>query len=139
MTNRSIPKTLPILLLVYVAASLIHFIHNAEFLADYPNLPTSWTRSGVYLAWIVMTLVGAAGWTLVSRGYQLTGLLFLSVYAILGLDSLGHYVLAPLSNHTVVMNSTILLEVTAAALVLIEVLRQILQQVLSRDSSSNNA
>ena len=139
MADRSIPKTLPILLLVYVVASLIHFIHNAEFLADYPNLPTSWTRSGVYLAWIVMTLVGAAGWTLVCRGYQRTGLLVLSVYAALGLDSLGHYAVAPLSNHTAVMNSTILLEVTAAALVSIEVLRQILRQVLSRDSSQNNA
>ena len=139
MVNRSISKTLPIFLLVYGAASLIHFVHNAEFLADYPNLPASWTRSGVYFAWIGLTGLGAGGWVLVSRGYQLAGLLLLAVYAALGLDSLGHYVVAPLSNHTVVMNSTILLEVAAAALVFMEVLRQVATRVLSRESFHNDA
>jgi hypothetical protein len=126
-------KILPTLLLVYLAASLIHFIHNAEFLADYPNLPTSWTRFGVYSAWIVMTIIGVGGWIMKSRRYQLAGLLLLAMYAALGLDSLAHYVVAPLSNHTAVMNLTMLLEVTAAALVFIEVVRQIVQQVQSKN------
>ena len=38
-------KALPFLLLIYAAASLAHFIHNAEFLTDYPGMPASWTRS----------------------------------------------------------------------------------------------
>lgn len=91
MAKRSMPTLLPILLLIYLAASLIHFIHNAEFLAEYPNLPTSRTRSGVYFAWITMMIVGVGGWTLVSRGYQQIGLLLLAVYAALGLGSLAHY------------------------------------------------
>ncbi|MEM1251958.1 MAG: hypothetical protein AAGI69_05955 [Cyanobacteria bacterium P01_H01_bin.21] len=132
MLSRLTPKLLPILLLVYMTASLIHFVHNAEFLAEYPNLPTAWTRSGVYLAWIGMTVVGLAGWTLLSLGYRLFGLLLLAVYAGLGLDSLGHYVVAPFSAHTEIMNSTILLEVIAAALVLMTVLQQFKQQVLSQ-------
>jgi hypothetical protein len=129
---RPVHKTLFTLLLIYGAASLIHFIHNAEFLADYPNLPASWSRAGVYLAWISQTVVGLGGWIFLVRGYQRTGLLFLAVYAALGLDSLGHYVLAPMSNHTVTMNSTILLEVTAAALVLIEVVKQMVRRMSRR-------
>jgi len=100
---------------------------------EYPNMPSSWTRAGVYIAWIVLTAVGVTGWILVIRGYQLAGLLFLAVYAALGLDSLGHYVLAPLSDHSAAMNSTILLEVTAASLVLIEVMKQIAQRILQRN------
>jgi hypothetical protein len=116
---------LPSLLVIYGAASLVHFIHNAEFLAAYPNLPSSWLREDVYLAWVAMTAVGVVGWLLMSRGLVLAGLLILVVYAGLGLDSLGHYALAPLSAHTFAMNSTILAEVTAAGLVLVEVARQI--------------
>ena len=132
MLSRLTPKPLPILLLVYMTASLIHFVHNAEFLAEYPNLPTTWTHSGVYLAWVGMTVVGLAGWTLRSLGYRLLGLLLLAVYAVLGLDSLGHYVVAPFSAHTEIMNLTILLEVTAAALVLLAILQQFKEQVLSQ-------
>lgn len=131
MLNKSMSERLPRLILVYVAASLIHFVHNAEFLADYPNLPLSWTRSGVYGGWLLMTMVGMGGWILISRGYQ-AGLLLLGVYAVLGWDSLAHYFVAPFSEHTVGMNLTILLEVTAASLVFVEVLRQLIRQVKLR-------
>ena len=72
------------LLLLYAAASLVHCAHDAEFVRDYPNLPASWTRAGVYGAWV-----------------------------------------APMARHTGMMNATILSEVTAAALVLVEALRQL--------------
>ena len=117
-------RVLLILLLVYGGASLIHFIHNAEFLQHYPGLPASWSRFGVYLAWGVMTAVGIAGSMLYFRGWRRIGLAILAVYAALGLDSLGHYFVAPLSAHSTAMNSTILLEVGAAALVLCEVVRR---------------
>jgi drug/metabolite transporter (DMT)-like permease len=117
-------RGLLILLLTYCGASLIHFIHNAEFLSHYPGLPASWSSFGVYLAWVVMTVIGAMGSVLYFRGYRRVGLAILAVYAALGLDSLGHYVLAPLSSHTTAMNSTILMEVGAAALVLCEVVRR---------------
>ena len=120
---------LPTLLAIYGVASLVHFTHNAEFLVDYPNLPRSWSPAHVYLAWTGMTIVGVAGWLLLSRGLALLGLFTLAVYAILGLDSLGHYVLAPLSAHSTGMNATILAEVTAAGCVLFEVIRQIARRV----------
>jgi hypothetical protein len=114
---------------IYGVASLVHFWHNAEFIAEYPNLPASWSGVHVYVAWIVMTLIGVIGWLAVSRGFVLAGLLVLAAYAALGLDSLGHYVLAPLSAHTFAMNSTILVEVTAAGLVLVEIARQLARRV----------
>jgi uncharacterized membrane protein len=118
-------RTLFALALVYAVASLVHFTHNAEFIADYPSMPATWSRGGVYLAWVALTALGAAGLLLVARGSRVAGLLVVAAYAVLGLDSLGHYVLAPLSAHTLAMNSTILIEVTAAALVLVEVARQL--------------
>jgi len=117
-------SALATLLLVFGAASLVHFVHNAEFIADYPNLPSTWSRADVYLAWLGMTAIGLVGWLLTRRGWRKTGFALLAVYAAIGLESLGHYVLAPLSAHTLAMNATILLEVTAAALVLVEVARQ---------------
>ena len=114
---------LVVLLLAYAVASLVHFTHNAEYLPDYPGLPRTWTREGVYFAWLAMTAIGFAGWLLLARGAVLAGLSALAVYAALGLDSLGHYVVAPASAHSLAMNSTILLEVTAAALVMVEVVR----------------
>jgi hypothetical protein len=132
-------RILATLLVIYGAASLVHFIHNAEFLADYPNLPGSWSRAHVYLAWIGMTLVGLIGWVLVSRGLVSTGLCGLAVYAALGLDSLGHYLLAPLSGHTASMNATILGEVTAAGCVLFEVGRQISRRVMASVFTTNKA
>ena len=119
-------KALPLLLLAYGAASLVHFIHNAEFLAEYPGLPATWTRAGVYGAGLGMTALGIAGWALFTRGVAVAGLLALAVYAMLGMDSLGHYVVAPLTHHSAAMNATILLEVGAAALVLVEVARLLL-------------
>lgn len=129
-------KHLPLLalLLAYGLASLVHFVHNAEFLRDYPGLPQTWTRAGVYAAWLAMTAIGILGWLLLTRGRALAGLATLVVYAALGLDSLGHYVVAPLTAHSLGMNSTILLEVAAAALVLAEVTRLIARRLRGRDA-----
>ncbi len=116
-------RSLNALLLLYASASLVHFIHNAQFLSAYPGLPTSWTRLSVYLAWVVMTSVGALGWVLLRRRHEWTGLVLLAAYAALGFDSLGHYVVASFTAHTLMMNATILVEVATAALVMIEVVK----------------
>ena len=127
------------MLLTYGVASLVHFVHNAEFLADYPNMPVSWTRADVYFAWLGLTGVGVLGGLLVARGFQLTGLLVVAMYAAFGLDSLGHYVLAPMSAHTAAMNATILLDVTAAFLLLIEAVKLIAWRALRRGSREYDA
>jgi hypothetical protein len=97
-------------LLTYGMASLLHHVHNATFLDEYPNMPAWLTPAGVYAAWFAVTLVGLIGYFLVRRGYRLAGLAALAIYGALGLDGLGHYRLAPLSAHTLTMNLTIWLE-----------------------------
>lgn len=130
-----VQKTLLVLLIFYGIASLIHFIHNAEYLSAYPNLPVSWTRNGVYLVWVGMTLIGLTGWFMLRLGFRRTGFLILLVYAVCGFDSLAHYVVAPMSAHTAAMNITILLEVGAAAMLFFETIRLLIQPAVPKASS----
>jgi hypothetical protein len=95
---------------VYFAASLIHFAHNAEYIAFYPNMPAWLTREQVYLVWLAITGVGVAGIALWRFGWQVAGALCLAAYGAMGLDGLGHYSLALCSEHTLAMNLTIWFE-----------------------------
>lgn len=125
-----------VFLLLYAAASLTHFAHNAEFLGDYPNMPAWLSPALVYGAWLGVTAVGVVGFFLIRRGYQLTGLAVLGVYGVLGLDSLTHYMLAPLSAHTFTMNLTIWLDVASAVLLLAAVVGLAWKRLRMTPSSS---
>jgi hypothetical protein len=114
-----IPGYLLTLLVIYCAASLVHFVHNAEFVSAYPNLPPWLTRSKVYLAWLAITAVGAVGIVFLKAGLRLPGLLLIAGYAALGFAGLDHYWVAPLSAHTLAMNATIGFEVAAAAALMV--------------------
>lgn len=124
-----------ILLLAYGAASLFHYIHNAEFLNEYPNMPAWLSRAQVYTAWLGVTAIGSLGYFLVRWRYQLPGLVVLAVYGLLGLDGLGHYAVAPVSAHTLTMNLTIWLEAATAVLLLTVVASFMLR--LSREHHEN--
>jgi hypothetical protein len=113
-----VEKLLPALLLLYAAASLVHYTHNAEFLRDYPNMPSGLSRAQVYIAWIAVTAIGACGYALWRRGRSVLGLSVMAGYAALGFDGLVHYVLAPFRDHSVTMHLIIGLEVVAAAMLL---------------------
>jgi hypothetical protein len=129
MVSRTAPNTdatlLP-LMLVYGAASLLHFIHNAVYLRDYPNLPAWLTSGGVIAAWLVVAAVGVLGYWLYSRDSRVAGSITIAAYAVLGFGGLDHYTVAPVSAHTVTMNLTILLEVATAAVLLVFVARSAL-------------
>ena len=111
------------LMLVYGAASLLHHMHNAVYLRDYPHLPAWLTSAGVVAAWLVVAATGVLGYLLYSRISRVAGLITISAYAVLGFAGLDHYTVAPMSAHTVAMNLTILLEVVAAAVLLVFVVR----------------
>jgi hypothetical protein len=125
-------STLTTLMLVYGGASLLHFVHNAVYLQEYPNLP-AWLTSGVVLgAWLLVAASGIAGYLLYrkgsardsrSRALQLAGLAVIAVYATFGLDGLDHYTRAPFAAHTFMMNLTILLEASSAGVLLFFVAR----------------
>ena len=106
------------LLPLYAAASFWHFMHNAEYLADYPNLPAWLSRADVYVAWCTITGVGALGYVLYRLKAPRVGMLIIALYAGTGFDGLLHYARAPVSHHTMTMNLTIWSEAVAAALLL---------------------
>lgn len=111
-----VARALPWLLLLYCGASLVHFVHNAEFVADYPNLPPWISRGSIYGAWLAIAGIGLVGYLLFRGRHILIGLALLAIYTALGFDGLLHYGRAPLAAHTAGMNATIWIEVAAAAL-----------------------
>ena len=114
-------KALPWILLLYGAASLLHFAHNAEHLTQYPNLPVSWTRADVYLAWVGVTTLGVIAYLLYLSRHRRVGLVLLALYAGLGFGGLLHYTRAPVARHSAAMNLTIWTEAAVAALLLLNV------------------
>src|SRR5580692_12642722 len=102
-------------ILVYGAASLGHFVHNAVYLDLYPNMPTWLTPLGVLTAWLGVAAIGTVGYCLFRKGLTVTGLAVIALYAALGFAGLDHYAIAPISAHSLMMNATIVAEVLAAS------------------------
>jgi len=113
--------SLPWLFALYAAATLLHFAHNAEYLAQYPNLPASWSRGEVYAAWCGLTAFGLGGYALYACGYRRIGLAILGWYAVLGFGGLLHYTRAPMAHHSATMNATIWAEAAAGTVLLANV------------------
>ena len=106
-------------ILVYGAASLGHFVHNAVYLEFYPNMPTWLTPLGVLGSWLVIAATGAVGYWLFRKGLAVVGLTVLALYAALGFAGLDHYAIAPVAAHSLVMNATIAGEAIAASVLLV--------------------
>lgn len=104
---KAFPVPVWILLALYAAASLAHFVHNAEYIAFYPNMPAGITRETVYLVWLAEFAVGATGVLLALAGWRVISAVLVGVYGALGLDGLLHYTLALCSEHTFAANLTI--------------------------------
>jgi hypothetical protein len=119
-------STLLLLMLLYGAASLLHFAHNAVYLHEYPNLPAWLTAEGVWVSWCGIAAVGALGYWLYSRVSRWAGLATITLYGVFGLAGLDHYTVAPMSAHSFVMNLTILTEAGAAAMLLVFVAHSML-------------
>ena len=102
-----LPKPVQGMVAVYFLATLAHFVHNAEAIAFYPNLPAWITRETVYLAWLAIASVGLVGLVAWRFGWTALGALLLGAYGALGLDGLQHYALALCSEHSLAANITI--------------------------------
>ncbi|MDE2136145.1 MAG: hypothetical protein KGJ68_01800 [Gammaproteobacteria bacterium] len=113
---------LPWLFALYAAATLLHFAHNAQYLAQYPNLPASWSRAEVYAAWCALMGLGLLGLALYGLGARRGGRAILGLYAGLGFGGLLHYTRAPLMHHSSMMNVTIWAEAAAGTVLLVNVL-----------------
>ncbi len=117
--NNVISKPLWALITLYTVASLVHFVHNAEYIAFYPNMPQWITSATVYKAWLGIAAIGIVGVGFWKIGWYVLGAVFVAVYGALGIDGLAHYSLALCSEHTLAANVTIWFEVfTGTALML---------------------
>ncbi|MES2937227.1 MAG: hypothetical protein V4864_06075 [Pseudomonadota bacterium] len=99
--------------MVFFAANLTHFAHNAEYISLYPGLPSWLTREKVYLAWIAGVGVGLLGLLVARTRLRALGMALIAAYGALGIDGLAHYTLALCSEHTLATNLTIWFEVVA--------------------------
>ena len=113
------PRIVLFIALVYLVASLGHFVHNAEFLEQYPNLPDWLTRNRVYLGWFIVTIPSIAAMIAWARGRAGLAFGLLAVWGALGYLGLDHYYVAPVSAHAVLANSSILFEVVAGSVLLL--------------------
>jgi hypothetical protein len=113
MPNLPLPKHIQLLVLVFFVANLTHFVHNAEYIAYYPGMPTWLTRDHVYLAWVAGASVGLSGLLVYRTKWKVLGLALVAAYGALGIDGLAHYTLALCSEHTLATNVTIWFEVLA--------------------------
>jgi len=134
--SNAVARALPWLLLLYCGASLLHFVHNAEYVADYPHLPAWITRGSVYGAWLATSLIGLLGYCLYRCGRTAPGFILLAMYTALGFDGLLHYGRAPVAAHTAGMNATIWIEVAAAALAFAAVAWLVLKRGEGRELGS---
>jgi len=107
-------------LLACVLATLVHHVHNAQFLDQYPNMPEWLSPALVYVAWLATSAFGIAGYCAFRSGHRLLGCVALLAYGGYCVDGLLHYTRAPLAAHTPAMNATIFLEaLTGTALVIV--------------------
>jgi hypothetical protein len=83
------PRPLLWLAALYFLASLMHFTHNAEYIALYPNMPIWLSREHVYLAWLAVTAVGGASALMWAFGWRAVALVTLGLYGALALRETG--------------------------------------------------
>ena len=100
-------------MLVYLLASLVHFVHNARELKHYPHMPPWLSGAAVMGAWLALSALGAVGYWLYRSRSALWGLALIALYGLCGLDALAHYAVAPFAAHTLTMHVTILGEALA--------------------------
>ncbi len=110
-STANLPKPFWALFALYSVASFTHFVHNAEFIAFYPNMPSWITRETVYLAWLGIGCLGLAGLLMWRFKWSALGMLCMGAYGALGIDGLAHYTLALCGEHTLATNLTIWFEV----------------------------
>jgi hypothetical protein len=106
-------------MVLYGAASLVHFVHNAAYFELYPNMPTWLTPLGVLASWLVIAGTGTIGYWLFRKGFAAFGLAATTLYATFGFAGLDHYAIAPVAAHSMAMNATIIGEVIAASALLL--------------------
>lgn len=122
------PKYLWALTAVYGLATFGLCVHNAEFLAYYPNMPEEMTHEVVYLAWMGLTVVGLAVVPFYMLGLGVMAAFVLALYGLLGLSGLAHYSLGALEEHTLAANLLIMFQGFSGLVLAVRAVRETFKQ-----------
>ena len=92
-------RLLNIVFFTAVASSLVHYTDNYLAFDRFPNdgVGPSITADSVWIAWIIFTAFGIAGYIVYRRGQIRQGSALLGVYSISGLIGIGHYTASGMS------------------------------------------
>jgi hypothetical protein len=90
MTTRLDNKSLSVLFMANVAATLLHYVDNILNLREYPDLPTT-RASDIAMFFFVMVPFGVAGYLLYIKYRHKLSYWLLYIYCLLNLTALGHY------------------------------------------------
>jgi hypothetical protein len=111
-----------IILLCLLIASMIitslHYIDNAIFLDKYPSPEWISSAYGVYIAWIILTLIGLIGYWLYKSGTIGFAYLCLGIYSLTGLSSPVHYFYGAMVEFSLKMHTLIWFDFFAGSLIL---------------------
>jgi hypothetical protein len=86
-------KALNLVFFVAVASSVVHYTDNYLAFDKFPDggPGPAITADTIWIAWIVFTAAGIAGYALYRRGRIVPAAALLAVYSLSGLIGLGHY------------------------------------------------
>ena len=86
-------RTLNIVFFTAVAVSVVHYTDNYVAFERYPTggPGPQVTADSIWIAWVVLTAFGVAGYVLYRHGRAHAGAALLAVYSVSGLIGLGHY------------------------------------------------
>lgn len=118
---KSHQKILLFVLISSLIITSIHYTDNAIFVDLYPE-PEWFTPSGVFITWMIMSLIGITGYWLYIKEKFWISYLCLMIYSLTGLSSPAHYLYGEISEFSVKMHIFIWTDVLAGLLVLSYVL-----------------
>ena len=86
-------RLLNIVFFTAVASSIVHYTDNYLAFDRFPQGSSGpeVTDDMIWIAWVVLTAFGVAGYVLYRRGQVRQGSMLLAVYSISGLVGLAHY------------------------------------------------
>ena len=106
-------KVLFIIIVINILVTMVHYIDNIIYLDEYPD-PEWMTGHIIDAFWFVMTPFSIIGYILLKKRKTTIGAICLYIYSIMSLLVLSHYLIAPIWEISLKINSFILLEALSA-------------------------
>ena len=100
------------LLILNVVSTILHYTDNFISFDSYPA-PNWMNPNHVYLAWILLIPFAIVGYVLYKKQNYWLAYFCLFIYSNAGAGSMGHYFYGSMRNMSLIMNTSIILDVVA--------------------------